>query len=80
MAEAILHEMTQDEARDVRHLLSFPPDSAAGIMTPDFVAVSPYLTADEALTQLGRVAEDAETIYYVYVTEPDTGRLLGVLS
>ena len=79
-AEAILHEMEQEEAQDVRDLLNYPPESAAGIMTPDFVAVAPYLTADEALEQLGRVAEEAETIYYVYVTEPGTGRLLGVLS
>ena len=79
-AEAILHEMEQEEAQDVRELLNYPPESAAGIMTPDFVAVAPYLTADEALAQLGRVAEEAETIYYVYVTEPATGRLLGVLS
>jgi magnesium transporter len=79
-AEAILQEMEQDEAEDVRELLNYPPESAAGIMTPDFVSVAPYLTADEALAQLGRVAEEAETIYYVYVTEPSTGRLLGVLS
>jgi magnesium transporter len=79
-AEAILDEMEYEEARDVRGLLAYPPESAAGIMTPDFVAVAPYLTADEALAQLGRVAEEAETIYYVYVTEPSTGRLLGVLS
>jgi magnesium transporter len=55
-------------------------ESAAGIMTPDFVAISPYLTADEALAQLGRVAEAAETISYVYVTAATSGRLLGVLS
>lgn len=79
-AEAILHEMEHEEAQDVRDLLNYPPESAAGIMTTDFVAVAPYLTADEALEQLGRVAEEAETIYYVYVTEPGTGRLLGVLS
>ena len=79
-AEAILQEMEQEEAEDVRELLTYPPESAAGIMTPDFVSVGPYLTADEALAQLGRVAEEAETIYYVYVTEPSSGRLLGVLS
>jgi magnesium transporter len=79
-AEAILHEMEHEEAHDVRQLLNYPPESAAGIMTPDFVAVAPYLTADEALAQLGRVAEEAETIYYVYVTDPATSRLLGVLS
>ena len=79
-AEAILVEMEREEARDVLELLSYPPESAAGIMTPEFVALDPDLTADEALTQLRRVAEEAETIYYVYVTEPRTGRLLGVLS
>lgn len=79
-AEAILHEMEQEEAQDVRDLLTYEAESAAGIMTPDFVAVAPYMTADEALEQLGRVAEEAETIYYVYVIEPDTRRLLGVLS
>ena len=42
-------------------------------MTPDFVSVAPYLTADKALAQLGRVAEEAETIYYVYVTDPAKG-------
>jgi magnesium transporter len=79
-AEAILVEMEHEEARDVRDLLAYPPESAAGIMTPDFVAVAPYLTADEAIAQLGRVAEEAETIFYVYVTDPATRKLLGVLS
>jgi magnesium transporter len=79
-AEAILVEMEQAEAADVRELLSYPADSAAGIMTPDFVALEPELTADEALVRLRRVAEEAEQIYYVYVTEPFIGRLLGVLS
>src|SRR3954471_23921120 len=42
-AEAILQEMEHEEAEDVRELLTYPPESAAGIMTPDFVAVAPYL-------------------------------------
>jgi magnesium transporter len=79
-AEAVLVAMEDEEAQEVRQLLTYAPESAAGIMTPDFVAVAPYLTADEALEQLGRVAEEAETVYYVYVTDPATQRLLGVLS
>ncbi len=79
-AEAILVEMEQEEASDVRQLLSYPPESAAGIMTPEYVAVAPHLTVGEALAALGKLAEEAETIYYVYVTDPRTGRLLGVLS
>jgi magnesium transporter len=79
-AEAILVEMEQEEAQDVRELLNYPPESAAGIMTPEFVALAPDLTADEALAALRRLAEEVEQIYYAYVTEPVTDRLLGVLS
>jgi magnesium transporter len=79
-AEAILVEMEEEEAEDVRELLSYPEDTAGGLMTPEFVALSPDLTADQALIALRRVAEEAETIYYAYVTEPGTDRLLGVLS
>jgi len=49
-------------------------------MTPQYVAIDPDLTAAEALAALGRLADEAEMVYYVYVTEPTTNRLLGVLS
>lgn len=79
-AEAILIEMEPADARDVRELMAYPPESAGGIMTPEYAAISPDLTADEALLALRALAEEAETIYYIYVTEPETERLLGVLS
>jgi magnesium transporter len=79
-AEAILTEMEPVEAEDVRQLMAYPPESAGGLMTPEFVALSANLTADEALRALRRVAEEAETVYYIYVTDPATQRLIGVLS
>lgn len=79
-AEAILVAMEPDDAQDLRELLTYPPDSAGGIMTPEYVAINPDATADEALAALRRRAAEAETIYYTYVVEPDTRRLLGVLS
>jgi magnesium transporter len=78
-AEAILVEMEPDEASEIRTLLAYPSDSAGGIMTPAFVSVSPNLRADQAVVALRRVAEDAETVNYVYVQDIDD-RLLGVLS
>ncbi len=78
-AEAILDEMQAPDARDVRELLAYPPQSAAGMMTTDVVTVSPELTAREALARIQQVAREAETIYYVYVTDAD-GRLQGVLN
>jgi magnesium transporter len=76
---AILVEMEPDEASEIRTLMAYPPDTAGGIMTPAFVAVSPDLRADQAVVALRRVAEEAETVNYVYVLDEED-HLLGVLS
>ena len=78
-AERILIEMEPAEAREIRNLLAYPPESAGGIMTPAFVVIAPDLRADQAIAALRRVAEEAETVNYVYVLAPDD-HLLGVLS
>lgn len=75
----ILVQMEPDEAEELRELLAYPPETAGGIMTPAFVSIAPSLRADQAIAALRKVAEDAETIYYVYVTDRDD-HLLGVLS
>src|SRR5215216_1307230 len=67
--EGILVEMEPAEAAEIRELMSYPPDTAGGIMTPAFVAISPNLRADQTVAALRRVAEEAETVNYVYVTD-----------
>src|SRR5581483_5214737 len=78
-AEQLLTAMEPAEAEEIRELRAYPPESAGGIMTPAFVAIAPDVRADEAIATLRRVAEEAETIYYVYVLDADE-HLLGVLS
>jgi CBS domain-containing protein len=77
--EEILALMDKTEAEEVQELLGYPEDSAGGIMTTEFVAVPATLTAAETIDRLRELEPDAETIYYVYVTD-DAGRLVGVLS
>jgi magnesium transporter len=78
-ADEVLGEMQADEAQELRELLAFPTDSAGGIMTPDFVAVRPTWTVEQAIAEIRRVADEAETVNYVYVTD-ESDQLLGVLS
>lgn len=80
-AADLLTEMEPLEAGDVRELLRYPDDTAGGIMTTQVVTVRPDMTAAEALLAVRRLAEEerTETVYYLYVTEPDR-KLLGVLS
>ncbi len=75
----ILALMETDEAAEVQELLGYPEDSAGGIMTTEFVAIPVGLTAAQTIDRLRELEPDAETIYYVYVTDDD-GKLVGVLS
>ena len=75
----LLKLMEVDEAADVRRLLAYPEDSVGGIMTTDFVSLPPELTAEQAIRQLRELADEVETILYVYVTD-SANRLLGVFS
>ena len=77
--EEILALMERDEAEEVRELLGYPEDTAGGIMTTEFIAVPENLTAGETIDRLRELEPNAETIYYVYVTDADE-RLVGVLS
>jgi len=75
----ILGLMEKDEADEVQELMTYAEDTAGGIMTTEFVAVPATLTAAQTIDRLRELEPDAETIYYVYVTDPDE-RLVGVLS
>ena len=78
-SEDILNLMEKEEAADVRKLLSYPVDTAGGLMTTEYVSVRPDLTAGEAIEELRRRSDEAETIYYVYVRDKDD-KLIGVFS
>jgi Mg/Co/Ni transporter MgtE len=71
--------MEADEAEEVQELLGYPEDSAGGIMTTEYIALEEHLTAAEAIDRLRELEPDAETIYYVYVTD-ENDHLVGVLS
>ena len=78
-ANEILVRMRPEEAAEIRGLSLYPPDSAGGIMTPAFVAVTRDATATEAIAAIRNLVDEAETVNYVYVVD-DERRLLGVLS
>jgi magnesium transporter len=75
----LLGLMEPDEAADVRELLSYPEETAGGLMTTDFITVSPDETAQEVIEQLRKLAPSADQVYYLYVTD-ESGRLLGTLT
>lgn len=78
-AQEILGHMETDEAEEVQELLGYREDTAGGLMTTEFVAVSETLSAQQCIDELRRMEPDAESIYYVFVVD-DEEHLHGVLS
>jgi CBS domain-containing protein len=78
-AQQILGLMEKEEAEDVQELLAYEEDTAGGLMTTEYVAVPDTLTAQETIDTLRRMEPDAESIYYVFVVDPEE-HLQGVLS
>lgn len=78
-SKQLLELMQKDEADDVRRLLTYPEDSAGGIMTTQFASVPEGLTASLAIEHLREMRDEAELIFYIYVTDTEQ-HLKGVFS
>ena len=77
--DQILVRMKAEDAAEIRALAGHEPDTAGGLMTPEFVAVSRDARASEAMAAIRRLVDEAETVSYVYVVDGER-HLLGVLS
>ena len=76
MAEAL---RKMGEPTEVISLLQYPDDTAGGLMTPAFVTLRRDWRVQEALESLRRVGPDADSAYYLFVTDED-GVLQGVVG
>jgi magnesium transporter len=77
--ENLLALMEKEDADDVRKLLAYPEESAGGIMTTEYASIHPNLTATEAIQVLRNMADEVETMFYVYVVD-EQEHLIGTFS
>jgi magnesium transporter len=64
----------------LRALMNYPPTSAGGIMTTEYVGVPSTWTADQVKRHIAEVGEAKETVYAIYVLEPAENTLQRVIS
>ncbi|WP_108446213.1 magnesium transporter [Halomonas denitrificans] len=77
--EALLRRMARQEREALKRLASYAEGTAGALMTSDYVAIPAGLTVSRAMMRVRQTAPDAETVYQLYVVDPD-GRLAGTLS
>ena len=77
-AQHVVEELSAEAKAGVTALLNYPPDTAGGIMSDDFIALRDDVSVEQALSQLRR-RESADCASYLYVTRRD-GHLVGIVS
>ena len=75
----IIAFLDYEDAADVKELLIYEEDTAGRLMTKDYVSIRKNYSVYYAIETLRSTAPDAETIYYIYVTD-EIDRLVGVIS
>lgn len=79
-ASAILAAMPAEEAQGARRLMSYPPDSAGGLMITEYLAYEQSLAVGDVLDDLRAYSHRYRSfdVQYAYVTA-NGGKLVGVL-
>jgi magnesium transporter len=77
-SDAILEEMDEKERHDVEELLEHPPDSAAGMMTSEFVAAPADGTVGDAIAALSAFEGDLASVSDIQLVDADQ-HLLGMV-
>jgi magnesium transporter len=76
----LVPKLSAEVRAEVERLLQYPPHSAGGIMTTEFVRLDPLWTVGDCLKHVRGVAREKESIYAGYVMDREDGRLLGSVS
>jgi magnesium transporter len=75
MRHALLPRLERPIRETLEQLLSYPPQSAGGLMTTDFVSVPADWTVEQTLKHIHEVGRSKETVYAVCLLDPETKRL-----
>ena len=68
-----------EHASDISDLLTYPEDSAGGLMAKELIKVNENWNTLQCLKEMRKQAEDVKKVYTIYVVD-DNNKLLGSLS
>ncbi len=79
MVEQIRRRMEKQDREEMEELLQYDPESAGGLMSPDFMALDEECTAKEAISSIQKRSSEKEMVFYLYLTHGEQ-KLSGVVS
>jgi len=75
VSQRLLSMLSAEEREITTQLLGYPEDSIGRLMTPEYVAIKPYYTIEQALEAIRTFGRDSETLNVVYIVD-DNGKLI----
>jgi magnesium transporter len=75
----ILNELSDHDASNIRNLLSYPEDTAGGLMNTKFIRINLNLTKKDAIDEIIFQSENMEEFYTIFVVD-DHGVFQGIVS
>lgn len=78
-ASDIRKHMEKEDREEVDELLQYHPESAGGLMSPDFMHLDEELSVGEAIAKVQKRSEEKEMVFYLYITYGES-KLAGVVS
>ena len=71
MSQRLMQMMSKEEREIARKLLGYPEDSIGRLMTPEYVAIKPDNTVQEALDHIRKFGHNSETLNVIYIVDND---------
>jgi len=67
VVQQLVQLLAKEEREIATRLLGYPEESIGRLMTPEYVAIKPHFTVQEALDHIRKFGHDTETLNVIYV-------------
>ena len=78
-AQQIMAMVPEKDLESIKYLMTYPEDSAGGIMSLDYIQAREYWTIEQVIRHFRKVGQKQSIANYIYIVDA-IGKLVGVLS
>jgi len=69
VSQRLVQMLSKEEREIATRLLGYPEESIGRLMTPEYVAIKPHFTVEQALQHIRKFGRDSETLNVIYVVD-----------
>ncbi len=69
VSQRLVQMLSAKEREIATRLLAYPKESIGRLMTPEYVAIKPYFTVEQALEHIRQFGRDSETLNVIYIVD-----------